>query len=190
MRFGAIDFETANNYSDAAICAAGLAVFEDWHLAESRYWLVRPPKGSGYFWPSFIEIHGITHNDVFHEPEFPTIAGQLLPYLAAVDLVIAHNAVFDMRKLQGTLEHFGVPCPGFHYLCTYRLAQQAWPDLASHALDALAEHIGHQFEHHHAQADAEAAGWVLLAMMREKGANTPRDLAQKLGVETGEFPLE
>jgi hypothetical protein len=39
-----IDFETAN-CAYASICAAGLAIFEDGILAESLYWLVRPPKG-------------------------------------------------------------------------------------------------------------------------------------------------
>ena len=32
-------------------------------------------------------------------------------------------------------------------------------------LGTLAEHIGHEFHHHNAQDDAEAAGYVLLAMM-------------------------
>jgi hypothetical protein len=51
----------------------------------------------------------------------------------------------------------------------------------------LAVHIGHDFNHHHAQADAEAAGRVLLAMMKDANANTPRELLQKTGLEPKRF---
>ena len=90
-----------------------------------------------------------------------------------------------MRKLRGTLEHFGLPCPGFDYLCTYRIAQRVWPDLPSHALGALAAHIGHQFHHHHAQADAEAAGWVFQSLMRHAKVKTPASLAKMPGIQIG-----
>ena len=48
MNFASIDFETANT-SRVSICAAGLAVFENGVLTESLYWLVKPPKGHGWF---------------------------------------------------------------------------------------------------------------------------------------------
>ncbi len=44
MIITSIDFETAN-HSNASICAAGMAVFEDGELTEAPYWLLRPPKG-------------------------------------------------------------------------------------------------------------------------------------------------
>ena len=77
MKFTCFDFETAN-YSDASICAAGIAIFEDGVLTESRHWLIRPPKGHGFFRPNFIECHGLTWFDVCDAPEFPAIAPQLL----------------------------------------------------------------------------------------------------------------
>ena len=163
MNFASIDFETANNYSDASICAAGMAVFEDDKLAESPHWLVRPPKGCGYFWEDFTECHGLTWFDVQNEPEFSAIAQEILERLTRTDIVIAHNAQFDMRKLRGTLQHFGIACPTFDVLCTLKLSRRVWPDLPNHDLKTLAIHIGHEFQHHDAKADAEAAGRVLLA---------------------------
>ncbi|MCL2646811.1 MAG: 3'-5' exonuclease [Phycisphaerales bacterium] len=166
MKFVAIDFETAN-YSDVSICAAGLAVFQDDQLTDSRHWLIKPPKGHGWFRDDFITIHGITHEHVREAPEFPVIATDLLAQLTTADLVIAHNASFDLRKLHGTLHHYGIACPPFRHACTLALSRQAWPDLPSHALNALAAHIGHTFHHHNAQSDAEAAGRVLLAMINQ-----------------------
>jgi len=153
-----IDFETAN-HSDASICAVGIAVFEDGNLLESKHWLVRPPKGHGWFREDFVECHGINWLDVRHEPEFPGIASEVVERLTRAELVIAHNAPFDMGKLWGTMQHFGLPCPEFDFLCTLCTARRVWPGLpGGHGLGMLAAHIGHQFHHHNAQDDAEAAG--------------------------------
>ena len=187
MNITSIDFETAN-HSRVSICAAGLAVFENGKLMESPYWLVRPPKGHGWFHDVFIECHGLTHLDVLDAPEFPAIAPEFLARLTRTDLVIAHYATFDIGCLRATLNHFGLPRPEFDYVCTCQLARRVWPNLPSHSLSALTAHIGHEFNHHHAQADAEAAGRVLLAMMRHANANTPHDLLQKAGLQLRRFP--
>ena len=184
--FVAIDFETAN-HSRVSICAAGLAVFENGDLAEAPYWLVRPPKGHGWFRDDFIECHGLTHLDVLDAPEFPAIAPEFLARLTRADLVIAHNAAFDTEHLRATLDHFGLPRPEFDYICTCQLARRVWPELENHQLSTLTAHIGHDFNHHHAQADAEAAGRVLLAMMKKANANTPRELLQMTGIEPKRF---
>jgi len=186
MTFTSIDFETAN-HSDASICAAGLAVIKDGELAESPYWLVRPPKGCGWFLENFTEVHGLTWFDVQDEPEFSAIAPAVLDRLTRADIVIAHNAEFDIRKLRGTLQHFGLACPEFDYLCTCRVAKRVWPELPNHQLNTLAKHIGHEFHHHNAQADAEAAGRVLLAMMKQANANSPRELLQITGIAPERF---
>ena len=186
MNFTSLDFETAN-HSRESICAAGLAVFEDGELTESPYWLVRPPKGHGWFREDFIECHGLTHLDVLDAPEFPAISPEFLARLTRADLVIAHNAAFDTEHLRATLDHFGLPRPKFDYICTCQLARRVWPDLPSHSLNALTTHIGHQFNHHHAQADAEAAGRVLLAMMQHANATTLRELLHKAGMEPQRF---
>jgi hypothetical protein len=66
---------------------------------------------------------------VHNATEFRAIAPELFARLAAADIVIAHNAGFDMRKLQGTATHFGLALPSFEYLCTLMLARRVWPQL-------------------------------------------------------------
>ena len=188
MTFACLDFETAN-YHNESICAAGLAVFVDGELTESFYSLVKPPKGHDWFRKDFTEnCHGITRFDVQHSPDFPILAAELLPRLTAADFVVAHNAAFDLRKLRGTLGHFGLTCPDFPHVCTLRLARRVWPDLPHHDLGFLATHIGHVFHHHHAQEDAEAAGRVLLAMMTNAGVQTPQDLIERANQQPGDNP--
>ena len=168
MKITALDFETAN-YKAASICAAGIAVFVDGELTDSRHWLVRPPQGHGWFREDFIKIHGITHEDVAETPEFPDVASELLPFLIDADFVVAHNASFDLGKLHGTLTHFELSCPQFPCLCSCQVSRRAWPNLPNHKLNTVAAHIGHTFQHHNALADAEAAGRVLCTIIKERG---------------------
>jgi DNA polymerase III subunit epsilon len=102
MIMTSIDFETAN-YSRVSICAAGMAVFEDGNLTETPYWLVRPPKGKGWFREDFTEIHGLTRFDVQDATEFAAIAPEFLERLTRADIVIAHVAHFDIGALRATL---------------------------------------------------------------------------------------
>ena len=88
MKIVAIDFETAN-YNPLSACALGLAIFEDHQLVESPYWLIKPPKGHGWFIEEWTEdIHGIGWFDVCKKPEFAKIAQEVVIYLAAADLVV------------------------------------------------------------------------------------------------------
>ena len=166
MKIVAIDFETAN-YSPLSACALGLAIFEDYELVESPYWLIKPPKGHGWFIEEWTQdIHGIGWFDVCQKPEFGEIAQKVVTHLAAADLVVAHNAPFDLRVLHALLEHFQMSAPPFQHQCTLALARQTWPDLLNHQLSTVAAHIGCDLNHHHAQSDAIAAGRVMLAMVK------------------------
>ena len=182
MRIVAIDFETAN-YSELSICSVGIVVFENDQIADTFYSLVRPPKGYGWFRPDWItDCHGISHTDVYNAAEFPAVAPEIFARLSAADVVVAHNARFDMRVLRRIVDHFNLPCPVCDYLCTLTLSRRVWPGLKAYSLDVLAAHIGHQFDHHKAQSDAEAAGRILLAMMTERNVTTPHALAEMVGV--------
>ena len=189
MKFVAIDFETAN-YSELSICSVGIAVFENNQLADTYYSLIRPPKGYGWFRSDWITgCHGISHTDVYNAPEFPAVAPEIFARLSVADVVVAHNAQFDMRVLHSTAVHFNLPCPAFEYLCTCQLAKRVWPQLPDKQLPTVAAHIGHKFEHHRALADAEAAGRILLAMMIQMGTSTPRELAAAVGVPPGRLDI-
>lgn len=190
MKIVAIDFETANQ-SRISMCAASVAVFEDGVLVESPCWLVKPPQGHGWFIPEWTnDIHGISHVDVRHAPAFSNIAGEFLARLASADIIVAHNARFDMDVLRQTLDHFQIPQPAFRYLCTCTLARRVWPELPNHQLNTMATHIGHKFRHHHAQDDAVAAGTVFLAMMKKFEVGCPAALCSKAGIECSTFTFD
>jgi DNA polymerase-3 subunit epsilon len=164
MKIVAIDFENANR-NPLSACALGLAIFEDHELVESPYWLIRPPKGYGWFIEEWNQdIHGISWLDVSDKPEFSGIAYEVTVHVAAADLVVAHNARFDLRVLHGLREHFQVSAPPFQHRCTLEHARQTWLGLPNHKLSTLTAHL--DLNLHHAQSDAIAAGRVMLEMIR------------------------
>ncbi|WP_395743064.1 3'-5' exonuclease [Prosthecobacter sp.] len=182
MKIVSLDFETAN-YSRISACSAGIALFEDDQLVESKSWLIKPPKGHGFFLPEWTQdIHGLNWFSVKDAPEFPAVASEIIPRLVQADIVIAHNASFDMSVLEQTLLHFQLPCPSFRYLCTCRLARAVWPEMPNHRLNTLAARIGHTFHHHEAKSDAVAAGRVMLAMMQHLGVTTFETLMNNTGI--------
>lgn len=177
MKIVAIDFETANR-NPLSACALGLAVFEDQALIESPYWLIKPPPGHGWFIEQWTQdIHGLTWFDVQGQPDFSHIAPEVIPHLATADLVVAHNAPFDLRVLHALLDHFQLPAPPFQHQCTLQLSRQTWPHLPNHKLSTLTTHLGIELNHHHAQSDAIAAGWVMVALRGEQTQSLHPQLA-------------
>jgi DNA polymerase-3 subunit epsilon len=183
MKITCIDFETANA-SRGSACSVGIAVIANGEIVESHEKLIKPHISCGYFDPFNTSIHGITARDVRDAKEYNEIALWMHGFFQA-DMIVAHNAAFDMSVLRAVMNLYAVPFPEFHYFCTYKAASRVWPDLHNHKLDTVSSHIGHRFKHHNAEADAEAAGRVLLAMLKDSGKESPRDLAKSIGMKIG-----
>lgn len=185
MKITCIDFETANSARGSA-CSVGVAMIVDGEITETSERLIKPHPTCSYFDPFNIEIHGIRPRDVAASPDFKSLSSWLFELLKA-DLVIAHNAAFDMSVLRAVCDLYRLPYPEFDYFCTYKAAAQCWRHLENHKLNTLCDHIGHRFKHHNAEADAEAAGKVLLTMLGEAETSCPKELAGRLGLKLGKL---
>ncbi|MEA5030887.1 MAG: 3'-5' exonuclease [Sphaerochaeta sp.] len=150
MRYVAIDFETANNDPISA-CSVGLAKMENGRVVDSYYTLINPP--SSYFSPMNISIHGIRPEQVADAPTFETVWPDMLMFIGD-DLLIAHNAPFDIGILRAMLNWYGLPIPSIRYTCTVRISRKVWPELPSHKLTDLSRHFGFDYQAHHALEDA------------------------------------
>lgn len=155
MQFVSIDFETANA-SHHSPCAIGVVVANEHEIVDEFYSLINPLTEFSSF---NIAIHGITPADITGAPTFAELWPTLYKYLAG-NLVIAHNASFDMCVIRNTLDYFHIVYPKMDYLCTANIAKKVWPDLINHKLNTVAAHHGITFEHHHALEDARVAANV------------------------------
>lgn len=155
-----LDFETAN-YDAASALALGLcAVDGTGAVVFKQSWLIRP-EGRLFIRPEFIDIHGITPDMVRHQPTFRERWAELSGYFDAAPLLVAHNAGFDRRVLEGTMARAEIQMPRKNWLCTVQMARRTWPHLMNHKLSTVCAHIGFALNHHDAGSDSEACAHIL-----------------------------
>jgi len=181
LNFTAIDFETANERPDS-VCSMGIVLVRDGQIADKRYRLIRPPDLR--FSPRNIEVHGITPEEVRHEPQFYRFWNAIRPMLEESP-VIAHNAGFDIGVLQAVLERYRLDFPTLEYSCSLRMARRAWKGMPSYGLGALADYFGYRFEHHHALEDAEMCAKIVLNACDVTGTRSISELNTNLNIKAG-----
>lgn len=166
--FTSIDFETANGFRGSP-CSVGLSKVRDGRIVEEASWLMRPPEGHDFFDRRNTGIHGIEDAMVAGKPRF----GELFPEIGAFigqDLLVAHNAAFDLGVIRSALEVSGLPGPAYDYACTVMLSRRTY-SLPSHSLPFVAEAAGVPLENHHdATADARACAGIMIDVIRRSGA--------------------
>ena len=168
IEFTAIDFETANGFRGSP-CSVGLVKVRDGVVVDEASWLMRPPPGHDFFDRRNIRIHGIEADMVAVAPRF----GELFPEIGAfigADLLVAHNAAFDMGVIRSALEVSGLPGPAYDYTCSVVHSRRTY-SLVSHSLPFAAEAAGVPLQNHHdAVEDARACAGIMLDIVRRSGA--------------------
>ena len=186
MNFTVIDFETANS-KRASACSIGIVKVVDGKIVEKKEWLIKPKELK--FNSMNIGIHGIRPEDVEGEPEFNELYETIFKDYFEDQLIIAHNASFDMSVLRKTLDLYNIEYPTFDYICTVKVAQKTWPSLFNHKLDTLSDFLNFKFKHHDALDDSLACANVLINACKKEGVNSPLELVDKLGIQLGKvFP--
>lgn len=164
--FVAIDFETANNnYSSA--CSIGLAAVKNNEITEKYYSLIQPSDLK--FSDKNTEINGITADDVKDAPLFPEIWENIEKYFQN-NMLIAHNAIFDMTVLKNCLLEYNLDIPNFDYLCSIPISTRACRgEKIGQSLKDRAAHFGIKIENHHnSLCDAEICAKLVLECVKIK----------------------
>lgn len=187
LDFTAIDFETANS-SNASACAVGLARVRDGRIVAQAGWLIQPPVGHDAFFEVNVGIHGIHPEDV---SDAPTWSAQLddLAAFAGADVLVAHNAGFDMAVMRAACDATGDACPPYRYACSLQISRRLY-DLDSYRLPSVAAAAGFTgFAHHDAAADALACAHIIIDAARRTGADDVDGLADAAGVGVRRIPV-
>ncbi len=182
MDFTAIDFETANS-SSASACSVGMVKVRDGRMVDSAYWLIKPPAGYDDFWEWNTRIHGLVAADVAHAAlwteQLPDLVG-----FADGDILVAHNASFDMGVIAGACAATFVDTPTFEYACSLQVARKTY-SLDSYRLPVAAMAAGFEdFEHHNALADAQACAAIMVHAAKRHDAS---DIAALVGAVNGKL---
>ena len=179
--FTAIDFETANSHA-ASACAVGLVRVRAGRVVERAEWLIKPPAEHGEFQHWNIKIHGITPDMVESARDWAAQLPDLVDFVGS-DIVVAHNAGFDMGVVRGSCAATVTPTPKFRYLCSVQVSRKTY-DIPSHRLPLAAAAAGYgEFAHHEALADAEACASIIIDSARRHEAPDVPSLAKVAGVK-------
>jgi DNA polymerase-3 subunit epsilon len=142
------------------IVEIGLVLLDDRGEVEAEFQtLVNPGRDVG-----LTALHGIKASDVVEAPAFALIAPYLRSLLAG-RVVVAHNALFDLRFLAAEFARAGVPVDLSPSLCTMRLAPLFFGP-GTRSLQALCGYVDIPLRHRHAALhDARATAELMLHML-------------------------
>ena len=183
LDFTAIDFETANG-APASACAVGLVRVRDSKPVATLELLFRPPIPHDWFSEGNIRVHGITPEHVKDAPMYSEIIGQMLEFIDT-DLLVAHNAAFDMGVLAASAQAIEHELPQLRFGCSLKIARKTY-NLESYRLNAVAYAIGHEeFEHHNALADSDACARIVIHAAQRHGVEDLPALLQATKVRLG-----
>lgn len=184
LNFVAIDLETATQ-SRNSICEIGITIVKDTTIVESKSWLVEPPDN--FYHPFNISIHHITPEQTENAPTFPQVWNEVSEYLYD-QIVVAHNASFDMYVLKDTFDAFEIQYPQFDYYCSYRLAQKVIKGLPSYSLPLLCNSLGIKFgTHHRAETDSIGCAKIFEECILRAGIHSFEELQNKFNFRCGRF---
>jgi DNA polymerase-3 subunit epsilon len=185
LDFTAIDFETANP-SNASACAVGLVRVRDGVVVDQAGWLIRPPAGHDVFFDLNTRIHGITAGDVVGAQTWTEQLPAMTEFIGS-DVLVAHNAGFDMAVIKRACEATGDDCPPYRYACSLQVARRVY-QLESYRLPFVAAEAGFaEFAHHNATADALACAHVMVDAARRVAADDIDLLAEYCGVRVSQI---
>ena len=92
------------------------------------------------------------------------------------DVLIAHNAPFDMGVLRASALAIGGSLPALGYSCSLQIARKTY-NLDSYRLNQVAYAVGHEeFEHHNALADSDACSRIVIHAADRHGAQNLEEL--------------
>ena len=188
LDFTAIDFETANS-SSASACAVGLTRVRDGRVVATAGWLIQPPAGHDRFFELNPAIPGSRAADVVGAPGWSDQLAALTAFIGD-DIVVAHNAGFDMSVLRRACEATQDACPPYRYVCSLQVSRKTY-ELPSYRLPFVAAAAGFlDFAHHDATADALACAHIMIDVARRAGAQDVVELAMLLGVRVPQIVVE
>lgn len=167
------DVETVGLAEDAKIIqfsAIRYKVMSDFSLEKMDFYdtYINPEE---HLRPKIIEITGITQEMLDKCPVEETVAADIASYLKKAGVYAAHNAPFDIAKVNALFSRNGIEfrLPTSKVIDTLPCARDCFPDLDSYKLIDIVESLdgGGQFSYHNSLEDIKATTFILSEEVRE-----------------------
>lgn len=114
-----------------------------------------------------IDLTGITDDMVQNAPEIEEVLQRFYTFIED-DILVAHNAQFDMGFINTGFERIGLGKTTNPVIDTLELGRFLYPNLKNHRLNTLCKTFNIELtQHHRAIYDAEATGYLLWKMIKD-----------------------
>ncbi|MEH7246956.1 PolC-type DNA polymerase III [Neobacillus niacini] len=114
-----------------------------------------------------INLTGITDDMVQNAPEVGEVIQRFHDWVGD-DVLVAHNASFDMGFLNVGYKNIGLGKAKNPVIDTLELGRFLYPEMKNHRLNTLTKKFDIELtQHHRAIYDAEATGYLLLKMLKD-----------------------
>jgi DNA polymerase III epsilon subunit len=179
VTFVAFDLETTGlSAKNGRVVEIGAVRFRGNEVLGQQRWLVNP----GMPIPENAQrVHGITDAMVADAPAFPDAYREFLTFIGE-DVLMAHNARFDMRFLAAEAERHGMPQPTAPVIDTLAVARARLPGLSSYRLEDLVSTCQLPTGSFHRGLDDAAHLKSLLTVLTNQDFNALEDLVATGGL--------
>jgi len=171
----AFDIETTGLSPERdAITEIGAVIFRDGREVDRFQTFVDPGR---HIPASISQLTGITDEDVRGAASQKDAVRAFLDFVGDRPLA-AHNASFDVGFIYEACLRYGIPYTP-KYIDTLAISRALLPEIRSHRLDKVADHLSlPEFEHHRASHDAVTAGLIFAKLSERLRAGGVADISQ------------
>lgn len=164
-RYIIFDLETTGlSAATERIIEIGAVKVENGEILESFDLFVDPEKA---ITPEITRLTSITNEMVAGAPKEADALEQFFHFCDGCDILVAHNADFDMGFLRAAIRRCGREEDPVQ-IDTLVMARAMYPELKKHKLDTIAERLGVTQKHHHrADDDARVLAEIFLKMVQK-----------------------
>ena len=164
-RYIIFDLETTGlSAATERIIEIGAVKVENGEILESFDLFVDPEKA---ITPEITRLTRITNEMVAGAPKEAEALEQFFRFCDGCDILVAHNADFDMGFLRAAIRRCGREEDPVQ-IDTLVMARAMYPELKKHKLDTIAERLGVTQKHHHrADDDARVLAEIFLKMVQK-----------------------
>ena len=182
-RYIIFDLETTGlSAATERIIEIGAVKVENGEIMESFDLFVDPEKA---ITPEITRLTSITNEMVAGAPKEAEALEQFFRFCDGCDILVAHNADFDMGFLRAAIRRCGREEDPVQ-IDTLVMARAMYPELKKHKLDTIAERLGVTQKHHHrADDDARVLAEIFLKMVQrlveDAGITKVMDINHSMG---------
>lgn len=108
-----IDFETMNTSTNSP-CEVGITLINDLQIVDSYSSYINPKNNT--YNSENAKVHKISKETILNARAFDVVYKEMEPYLKESQIIIAHNANFDVSVLKTTMEDYDLRFPNFLYV--------------------------------------------------------------------------